>query len=75
MIPQETMILVTPKGLRVGNCVHTPNLGWRFLSGVSAHGNSRKFWPTAEACIPRWAHQYGGTLITASEWRAGRNAA
>lgn len=64
----ETMMLLTLKGLRVGNCVHTPNRGWRFLSGVSAHGNSRKFWPTAEACIPRWARQYGGQLITATEW-------
>lgn len=75
MIPHETMILVTPKGLRIGNCSYTSDRGWRFLSAVSTHGNSRKFWPSAEACIPRWARQYGGTLMTATEWRAGRIAA
>lgn len=71
----ETMILVAPTGARIGNCSYTSARGWRFLSAVSAHGNSRKFWPSAYACIPRWAHQYGGTLMTATEWRARRIAA
>jgi len=28
--------------------------GWRFLPNVSGHSISRKFWPTWEACLPRW---------------------
>lgn len=69
MIAEPTLILITLSGLRLGSCVHTPDLGWRFLSGVSAHKNSRKYWPTAEACIPRWARRDDGALITAAEWR------
>lgn len=33
--------------------------GYRFLSNMSAHGNSRKAWPSANACIPKWTDKYG----------------
>jgi hypothetical protein len=28
--------------------------GWRFISNVASHKNSRKFHPTLEKCLPRW---------------------
>ncbi len=28
--------------------------GWRFLSNVASHKNSRKFHATMEKCLPRW---------------------
>lgn len=28
--------------------------GWRFLSNVTSHKNSRKFHPTMRKCLPRW---------------------
>ncbi len=28
--------------------------GWRFISNVASHKNSRKSHPTMEKCIPRW---------------------
>jgi hypothetical protein len=28
--------------------------GWRFLSNVASHSNSRKTHPAMEKCVPRW---------------------
>jgi len=28
--------------------------GWRFLSNVTSHRNSRKYHSTMEKCLPRW---------------------
>lgn len=28
--------------------------GWRFLSNVASHKNSRKYHATMEKCLPRW---------------------
>lgn len=53
---EPTVVLKDKNGSVIGRCVHHPfEDGWRFLSGSSAHGNSRKAWPTAEECIPKWA--------------------
>ena len=38
---------------RLGTAVQYES-GWRFISGSTSHGNSRKFHPTMERCIPRW---------------------
>jgi hypothetical protein len=38
---------------RLGTAVDYPD-GWRFISNVAAHKNSRKFHPTMEKCLPRW---------------------
>lgn len=28
--------------------------GWRFQPNLSGRKPSRRFWPTMEACLPRW---------------------
>jgi len=28
--------------------------GWRFMSNVASRRGSRKFYPTMQACVPRW---------------------
>lgn len=38
---------------RLGTAVQRPD-GWRFLSNVAAHKNSRKMHATMEKCLPRW---------------------
>jgi hypothetical protein len=44
--------------------------GYRFLPRVFGHTSSRKHWPTAAACIPRWAKKQGGRTITQAEFDA-----
>ena len=41
----------------LGRCSHYPGRGWMFLSNVSSHGNSRRFWDTAGECLPPWARK------------------
>lgn len=67
-----SLFAVTHKGLSLGVCTHTP-CGWKFISHTSAHKNSRRFWPTAEKCLPGWARSYRPTLMTAEQFRAIRN--
>jgi hypothetical protein len=46
----------TLNGVRcyIGTAIeHEP--GWRFFTNVSSRGSSRKFHPTLERCVPRWA--------------------
>ena len=38
---------------RLGTAVRMVG-GWKFISGVAAHRNSRKLHPTFGACVPRW---------------------
>lgn len=65
----STMILVTKTGILVGTCVEHPK-GWRFLPNCSTHQPSRKYWPTANACIPKWAFDLSDEMLTAAEWEA-----
>lgn len=41
------------EGFHLGTAVHYPD-GWKFLSNVTSHRNSRKFHATMEQCLPRW---------------------
>lgn len=34
-------------------------IGYRFQSLVSSHKNSRKVWPSVNACIPKWTRTIG----------------
>lgn len=38
---------------RLGTAVEYPD-GWRFISNVAVHKNSRKFYRTMQKCLPRW---------------------
>jgi hypothetical protein len=40
-------------GLRLGTAVECEG-GWRFISNVASHKNSRKMHETMEQCLPRW---------------------
>lgn len=73
---EQTMVLVT-KGREylVGRCVHTPGRGWKFLSNVTSHKDSRKFWNDCNACIPAWAMDRADEMMTWAEWDHHRNAA
>lgn len=46
-------LLAGKQEYRLGTAVESLH-GWRFLSNTSSHGNSRKFHPTLEKCIPHW---------------------
>jgi hypothetical protein len=72
---EQTMVLVSASGARVGSCVHTPRRGWRFISAVSSHGDSRKFWEDCNACIPKWAFDLADEMLTADEWAKRREIA
>ena len=37
----------------LGTAVHS-SAGWRFISLVASHGNSRKAHTTMRKCLPRW---------------------
>ena len=67
----ETRYLVrdTASGtaLLVGCCSHGRD-GWRFIPHVSGRKTSRRAWPTAGACIPRWAKSSRNRLLTNLEW-------
>jgi len=65
---EQTMVLVSATGARVGSCAHTPGRGWKFISAVASHGNSRKFWADCNACIPAWAMELADEMLTATEW-------
>ena len=69
-----TMYLVTKTGLLLGVCVQERG-GWRFRPQTSAHKNSRKSWPSATACIPRWAFDASHDLLTLEEWKQTQKAA
>ena len=38
---------------RLGTAAQYPS-GWKFISNVASHKNSRKFHPTMLKCLPRW---------------------
>lgn len=64
-----TMILVTEKNLKIGACVESHD-GWRFIPAVTGRKGSRKSWPTAEECIPRWANKMGDGLVSVEAFDA-----
>jgi hypothetical protein len=33
--------------------------GYRFIPNTSSHRASRKTWPTANSCIPKWTEKFG----------------
>ena len=52
----------------LGTAVYYPNgPGWRFLSNVTSHKSSRKFHPTMEACVPRWARHDSVEVVKTAE--------
>ena len=56
--------------IKIGACVHFPDQGWRFIPNIPSRMPSRKFWDTAEACVPRWADAIADRTYTATEWVA-----
>jgi len=38
----------------IGTARHSEGSGWTFQPNLSSHKPSRRFWPTLEACLPRW---------------------
>ena len=59
----------TGTAVLVGCCSHGRQ-GWRFIPRVSGRKTSRRAWPTAETCIPRWAKSNRNRLLTNLEWLA-----
>ena len=68
------MSLVTKDGILIGRCIGDDDQGWRFLPNTTSHKPSRKAWPSAVACIPRWAFDLSNDLLTAEEWADLRKA-
>lgn len=63
------MYLVNKSGLLLGVCVEGRD-GWRFRPQTSARKGSRKGWPSATKCIPRWAFDASHDLLTKPEYDA-----
>lgn len=73
MDKQPTMILLTREGGMVGSCVHYPHKdGWQFIPAVTSRKTSRRYWPTANKCIPRWAFDLSDEMLTSDEFKARR---
>ena len=68
------MFLVTREGILIGRCIGNDHKGWRFLPNTPSHKRSRKAWPSAVQCIPKWAFDLSDDLLTAEEWAALRKA-
>ena len=49
-------------GFFIGSCCLAEE-GWWFNPNVASHKRSRRYWPTWEACLPRWT---GGLDSTTS---------
>lgn len=55
----------------LGRCVTRTDVeAWRFLPNVAGRQPSRRTWPTAEACIPRWARAGFTRLLDRDEFNA-----
>jgi hypothetical protein len=68
-----SLFVVAESNLSLGVCCHTPGQGWRFISHVSSHSNSRRHWPNPEAAVPQWARrQFRVTLMTAEQHRVAK---
>jgi len=74
---QQTMILAKMPpadnplkhgAIKIGACVHTPGMGWKFIPNNAAHKPSRKFHETCNKCIPKWAFGLADEMFTATEW-------
>lgn len=59
----ETTIAGEPRFVGILGRVVESQGGYRFLSNVSNHKDSRKVWPSATACIPRWTNGCGFTRL------------
>jgi hypothetical protein len=57
--------------LILGGASLTRDLGWRFIPSVSSRQPSRRFYPTWEACLPRWVGYpgYCESVVTAEDWK------
>ena len=62
------MYVIDKFGMLVGTCTHSI-AGWRFLPNVYSRKASRKAWPSATACIPKWAFDLSDDLLTLEEWK------
>ena len=72
----ETMIILDKLGRKLGACVHYPmHNGWQFIPATTSRKSSRKFWPTATTCIPKWAFDLSDEMLTSSEFSANTKAA
>ncbi len=52
----------------IGTCRQSSD-GWRFMPMISGRKVSKRDWPSASACIPRWARLRMGTLVTHDEFK------
>lgn len=69
-----TAMFLTDRTRRIiiGRCIQKSQ-GWKFQPHTDVHSPSRKHWPSANDCIPRWAHKVGGDhaeLLTLEEVKA-----
>lgn len=74
---QPTMVIVDANKALIGTCVHYPlQNGWKFIPATTSRQPSRKFWPSATACIPRWAFDLSEEMLTSYEFgfRQGKEA-
>lgn len=60
---ETTKVIMTASGA-LGSCVFTPGKGWKFNAFVPGRHDSRQYWPTAEACIPKWARGLMSELLS-----------
>ena len=57
--------------LVLGGAMLVRDAGWRFIPNVSSRKPSRRFYPTWEACLPRWIGypDYCESVVTAEDWK------
>jgi hypothetical protein len=70
---EETMVVVDSHGVKLGACVwHQREDGWRFIPAVTSRKASRRVWPSATECLPKWAFDLSEEMLTSSEYQARR---
>lgn len=58
----EFITVRTERGSAILGRLTKSSLGWRFYPWACNRRESRRFWPTAEEAIPRWAKKHGYKL-------------
>lgn len=70
---EQTMVVVNREGVKLGACVwNQRENGWRFIPAVTSRRASRRAWPSATECLPKWAFDLSEEMLTSSEYEARR---